>query len=263
MSPDTPTSDMADDGVTYSAWPDEHVATPIMTQDWTHLTFLHWSYEPHVIQRLLPSGLQVEVFGDQAWVGLVPFYMRIHLAGVLAVPYATICPETNVRTYIRGPDGRSGIHFFSLDLPRLPAVAGARIMYGLPYMWSKMSVDRGQTRVTYRCRRLWSSWPLATSNVTTEIGEPILLEEQTELERFLTARWRLYTKIGGVWFKAAVEHQPWPLWRARAVEVMDSLVMAAGIPAPAGEPLAHYSPGVHARISLPLLVKPGSDRGPS
>ncbi|HUY47458.1 MAG TPA: ATP-binding cassette domain-containing protein [Streptosporangiaceae bacterium] len=50
---------------------------------------------------------------------------------------------------------------------------------------------------------------------------------------------------------ARAAHQPWPLYRARALAVDDGLVTAAGLPAPDGEPLVHYSPGVDVRIGLP------------
>jgi uncharacterized protein len=46
-----------------------------------------------------------------------------------------------------------------------------------------------------------------------------------------------------------VEHEPWPLRRAVVRELETDLVTAAGLPEPAGEPLAHWSPGVRTRIS--------------
>src|SRR6185503_21169990 len=49
------------------------VDAPVMRQRWERLTFLHWSYEPAVVQRLLPPWLRTDTFGGMAWVGLVPF----------------------------------------------------------------------------------------------------------------------------------------------------------------------------------------------
>jgi len=46
-------------------------------------------------------------------------------------------------------------------------------------------------------------------------------------------------------------HDPWPLHRARADHMDDRLVAAAGLPAPAGPPLVHYSPGVDVTIGRP------------
>ena len=44
------------------------------------------------------------------------------------------------------------------------------------------------------------------------------------------------------------EHPPWPLARARAVDVAEDLIEAAGLPAPQGRPLVHHSAGVRVRI---------------
>jgi uncharacterized protein YqjF (DUF2071 family) len=65
---------------------------------------------------------------------------------------------------------------------------------------------------------------------------------------FLTARFRLYTMIGGRLSSAAAEHPPWPLHSARLLHLDQDLVQAAGLPAPTGRPLVHASPGVSVRI---------------
>ena len=109
-----------------------------MRQRWERLTFLHWAYDPAVVQRLLPGGLTVDTFDGVAWVGLVPFFMRVHTPGDRGVPWVSNFCETNVRTYARDREGRAGIWFLSLDAARLGAVAVARASYQLPYFWSSM-----------------------------------------------------------------------------------------------------------------------------
>jgi uncharacterized protein YqjF (DUF2071 family) len=61
----------------------------------------------------------------------------------------------------------------------------------------------------------------------------------------------LFSRLAGRPFFARAEHQPWPLHRADAVTVDDALVTAAGLAAPQGTPLVHYSPGVDVRIGRP------------
>src|SRR5437763_16754580 len=97
---------------THTAAPPEPVTVPVMRQRWASITFLHWAYDVEQVQRHLPPGLKVEPWEGQAWVGLVPFEM--HVAGP-AGPTMRRFPETNVRTYVVGPDGRPGVWFFSLD----------------------------------------------------------------------------------------------------------------------------------------------------
>jgi len=221
-----------------------------MYQTWTWLGFLHWSYAPQVVQRLLPDGLEVHAFQGRAWVGVTPFFLedlRTPLAP--ALPWFTSFPETNVRTYVRGPDGREGLWFFSLDAARLEPVLVARSIYALPYRWSEMAVARDGPMVRYRSRRRWPGPTPAVSRITVEVGAPLQPQELGELDHYLTARWQLYTTLGPVLARSNVQHEPWPLYRAAVRELEENLVAVAGLPSPQGEPVVHWSPGVRTRIS--------------
>jgi uncharacterized protein len=221
-----------------------------MRHGWSTMTFLHWPYRPSGVQRLLPGSLEVESVGGQAWVGLLPFRMRdVRIPGLPAAPWLSQFPETNVRTYVRGPDGQSGIWFFSLDAARLPAVLAARTTYWLRYFWAGMSVDEHGRRVRYHSRRRWPRSSGATCHAVVEVGDPFDVDELGELDHFLTARYVLYTLIAGRLVYAHAEHPPWPLTRARLVDLEENLISAAGLPAPQDQPLVHHSPGVPVRIS--------------
>ena len=167
-----------------------------MRQRWERLTFLHWSFDPPAVQRLLPPGLDVETFDGAAWVGLVPFFMRVATGGGRGAPWASYFCETNVRTYVRDGEGRSGIWFFSLDAARLGAVAVARTAYRLPYFWSSMRISGTGHEVAYTCLRRWPGPRDATSQVRITIGEPFGADELAERDHFLTARWILFSVAG-------------------------------------------------------------------
>ena len=216
-------------------------------QRWRCMTFLHWPYPAEVVQARLPEGLTVETMDGTAWVGLIPFLMvGVRAPGVPAVPWLSRFPETNVRTYVRGPDGRAGIWFFSLDAARMPAVLAARTGYGLPYFWSAMAVRAAQGTLAYRSRRRWPGPVGARCDAEVRVGEPLAGVEP--LDEFLTARFRLYSRLAGRLVTAEAEHPPWPLHRGRVTALDQDLVQAAGLPAPAGEPLVHTTPGVTVRI---------------
>jgi uncharacterized protein len=227
------------------------VASAAMVQWWDELTFLHWRFGPSEVQRLLPPGLEVETCDGSAWVGLVPFFLRVGLPGVRPVPWLSEFAETNVRTYVRSADGASGVWFFSLDAARLGAVLVARSTYRLPYFWSRMRLYREGNAVRYECRRRWPSPRAAASRVTIDVGDPFEPQHLSELDHFLTARWALFSAPRSGLRHARALHDPWPLHRARARHVHDELVMAAGLPEPRGEPLVHYSPSVEVRIGWP------------
>lgn len=234
------------------------VERALMVHRWERLTFLHWSFEPAVVQRLLPPGLEVEEYDGRAWVGLVPFFMHVATGGGRSVPWAAHFCETNVRTYVRDRDGRSGIWFFSLDAARLGAVVVARVTYRLPYFWSTMRVDLSDHRIDYSCRRMWPGPRGAKSSVAIEIGDPFAPDDLSDLDHRLTAKWVLFSASGERRRFARAWHAPWPLHRATVLECRDELLEAAGLPEPQGHPLVHYSPGVRVRIGQPERYARGS-----
>jgi len=224
---------------------------PVMRQRWQRLTFLHWAFEPAAVQRLLPDGLETDVFDGAAWVGLVPFFMHVATARGHEVPWVSRFCETNVRTYVRDRDGLAGIWFFSLDAARLGAVGVARTTYGLPYFWSAMRIAATGGEIGYRCRRILPGPRDATSSVTIRIGEKYTADELDARDHFLTARWILFSVAGSRRRIARACHDPWPLHRAWALHVDDRLLTAAGLPDPDGPPIALYSPGVDVAIGRP------------
>jgi uncharacterized protein YqjF (DUF2071 family) len=222
-----------------------------MIHYWRWMTFLHWPYASDLVQSRLPRGLTVETLNGSAWVGLLPFLMDdVRAPKLPPLPYLSRFPETNVRTYVRGPDGRAGIWFFSLDAARLAVVATARTTYGLPYCWSDMSVDRVGDELRYRSHRRLPGPRGASCDVQAEFGPPLPEAELSELDYFLTARYRLYSTMAGRLVTAAAEHPRWPLRAARVLHLQQDLVRAAGFPQPSGDPIVHASDGVRVRIGM-------------
>lgn len=228
----------------------------VLTNRWRWLTYLHWPYEPTVVQTLLPDELRVDTFEGRAWVGLIPFRMQVAVPGLPPVPYLSTFPETNVRTYVVGPDGKPGVWFFSLDASRLPAVLVARGWFGLEYRWATMDIEREGPRVRYTSvRREGTS---ASSSVEVEVGDPLAPEDVTDLDHFLVSRWRLYSRGRRGLMVGRIDHVPWALRSAGLVDVREDLLRAAGLPDPASAPLVRYAPGVDVRIAPPARLGTGA-----
>ena len=237
----------------YDADPPRRVRYPLMRQRWESLSFLHWDYPIDAVQRLLPPALEVEPWEGRAWVGLVPFHMRVRPPLGPALPGLTTFPETNVRTYVVGPNGESGVWFFSLDATNPPAVAVARVAYGLPYYPASMKVSHRGDVVSYRSRRLTGGGPEVGHKIEVVPKGPIAPADLGAFDHYLTARFRLWSVNRGLIMMCDAEHPPWPLRHVEITSLKQNLVEQAGLSTPTTAPILHYSQGVDVRIGPPTL----------
>lgn len=206
------------------------VDRPVMSMRWRDVSYLHWDVDPDSVAERLPDGLEPDLLEGRAYVGLVPFVMdgiRIG-AGGPRLPTSRF-PETNVRTYVVGPDGGRGVYFHSLDIDRLAPTFVARTTYRLPYCYAEMSVTANQQEIAYAARRRWPGPRGAISRVTLEVGEHLADRDRSVLDGFVSARFALYESTpGGGLLRADISHEPWPLRKARIVSLDDEFVAAAG-----------------------------------
>jgi uncharacterized protein YqjF (DUF2071 family) len=81
-------------------------------------------------------------------------------------------------------------------------------------------------------------------------GPPLAASDLDPLDHFLTARYRLYSRLAGRLIAANAQHEPWPLHHGEVTGLDQNLIQAAGLPAPGQAPLVHTSPGVTVRIGM-------------
>ena len=231
----------------------EPVTRAVMIHRWEDVTFVHWPHEAAEVQPLVPDGLVVETFDGAAWVGLIPFRMRVRFPRV-PIPWITF-PETNVRTYVTGPDGGRGILFFSLEAARVSPVAVARASLALPYMWADMDIQRDGALLRYRSTRRVPGHRGAGTDIEIRPGPGIGSDRIPAFEDFLVSRFRLYTRHLGRLLSVDAEHEPWPLQQAEVVRLRQDVIPADGLPSPRGDAIAHFSEGVTVRIGRPKVVR--------
>ncbi|MEX2974272.1 YqjF family protein [Streptomyces sp. C184] len=229
----------------------EPITSPLLTQSWLDLTFIHWAADPEDVAGLLPAGTVPDTLHGATYIGLVAF--RMHRVGwfrLPGIPYLGTFPETNVRLYSVDEHGRRGVVFRSLDASRLVPVVMARAGFRLPYLWSRMAIRAEGDTLTYTSSRRWPGPRGAHSRITVRRGERIT--QPTGLEHFLTARWGMHNAFFGRQMYLPNTHPRWPLHRAELIECDEGLVAAAGVPEQVGDPVSVlYSPGVPVRFGRP------------
>lgn len=236
------------------ASPPHRVGLPVNLHRWETMTFLHWPFEPEVVQRLLPPALRVLTHGGAAWVGVTPFRIRVRVPGVPYLPVVSTFPEINVRTYVTDDDGTEGLWFLRMEVPRLWFVVTLRAA-GLPYFWPRMALQRRDAGVTYTSRPRPPVVREASTRVVVRPGAATSPAGGDARDRFLTARWGAYHRRGPWLLYTPAEHEPWPL-HAATLEHCDvtQVLRDAGLPSPRQQPVVHYSPGVRVKIGVPRAV---------
>lgn len=212
----------------------------IITQSWHDLLFAHWPIDARLLRPAVPAVFPLDLHHGIAWLGIVAFRMtNVAPRGVPALPWLSAFPELNVRTYVT-MEGKPGVYFLSLDAANPLAVRGARRFFHLPYFAATMNVEERDEWIAYSSRRTDARGAPAEFTARYRPAGAVHPPEPGTLEHFLTERYCLYTQNRR---KAAcrleIHHPPWPLQPADLELETSTMAAAAGLPLPAGKPLAH------------------------
>ena len=220
----------------------------VMHQCWEQLLFLHWSFDPTLIQASMPPGLTVDVFDGKAWVAIVPFLMRkIRPRFSPAVPGVSNFLETNLRTYVYDEQGRPGVWFYSLECNQPLAVWVARTGFYLPYQHASMTAVQGpDQRMIYTSQRRGDA---QVSRFEYQLRSRVGEAEPGSLEFFLAERYALFSKTPRGLRLGRVHHRPYPVAQAEVSSWDTRLFTLNGLPEP-GRPPDHImgSEGVQVRV---------------
>jgi len=211
----------------------------LMTQTWHDLLFAHWPIDPSQLRGKVPDVFDLDLFGGQGWIGVVPFCMtNVSPRGVPSLPSVSEFAELNVRTYVT-IGGKPGVFFFSLDAASALAVKAARVLLNLPYFTASMRIDRSGSTVRYASSRLDGDAELIAEYSPTG---PSSAPAMGSLEYFLTERYCLYhIDRRGRPYRLEIHHPPWPLQPAAATVTRNTMAAAAAIVLPDRPPLLHFS----------------------
>lgn len=204
---------------------------------------MHWEADVDDLKSRLPVGVDLDLYDGKAWLGVIPFDMEgVTLRGCPSVPMLSHFTELNVRTYVR-VQGKPGVWFFSLDVPHLHAVWGARTFFHLPYYLAAMKMKRGEAGIDYRSARVDRSLDMRYTP-----GESLEVSRDSFLQ-WATSRYCLYCRNrGGDVFRGSIHHAPWALQKVE-VEIREQRMLS---PFKVGE----RHPEMAYAAELPVVVYP-------
>lgn len=226
---------------------------PVMHQAWGKLLFIHWRIQENILRPHIPASLEIDTYGDSAWIAITPFTMwdiRAFPPFVPPVPGLDSMHELNVRTYVHH-NGVPGVWFFSLDANSRAAVLGARTFFHLPYYNADIEMQ-GKKKIKYKLDR--RDEPAAQLRAAWSVGEPLPQSQPGSREFFLTERYILYTEYDDDLYRAQIYHEPWQLYEAELTSFSSTMLEANQLVQPKTQPILHYADEVHVDIwSLELV----------
>lgn len=225
----------------------------MMTQAWADLLFLHWPADPEKVRPHIPAELELDLYDDKAWIGIVPFAARGTRPRFLPpIPGTVNFLELNVRTYVRYKE-KSGVYFFSLDANSRAAVAAASFGGFLPYRRAAMALKKGNGNVQFKSRLIEKGAPEEKLSLRYRISE-----EQagpTNLEKWLTERYCLWTKPGRQLLRLDIAHDPWQLHYVKGEITANTMAPYLGVDFRSEKAMAHYGGMKNVRFFPPVIEK--------
>ena len=226
--------------------------TVALRMRWQDLAFLHWQAPKATLRRLVPEPLELDTFGDVAWIGVTPFRMTgVRPLFAPPIPTASDFPELNVRTYVRHRE-RAGVYFFSLDAASKLAVVTARTVTGLPYFHARMHMRRIKGDVDYRSKRHNAGAAPAEFRARYRPTGDVSPAKPGSLEHFLTERYSLFVERATLLLRLDIGHAPWPLQPATVDVELNTMAESAGIQLPAEKPHVCFSRELDVEAHFPV-----------
>lgn len=220
---------------------------PVMHQNWGKLLFIHWRINANLLRPHVPASLEIDTYGDSAWIAIAPFTMwdiRAFPPFVPPFPGLDEMHELNVRTYVHHK-GVPGVWFFSLDANSRAAVLGARTLYHLPYYHADIEIS-GKRKIKYRLKR--RDEPAAQFKADWKVGDALPQSQPGSREFFLTERYVLYSQFEGELYRARIHHDPWELYKAEMTNFGSTMLEAKQITQPKTQPILHYAEEISVDI---------------
>ncbi len=215
--------------------------------------FLHWPVDPKKLLPHIPSELELDLYDNKAWIGIVLFKaLGTRPRFLPPIPGSANFLEVNVRTYVRYK-GKSGVYFFSLDASSRAAVEAASFGGFLPYRKADMSFRRNKEHIQFESRVVEKE--AAAEHISLRYQVSVQQAVSTPLERWLTERYCLWTKPGQYLMRLDIVHEPWKLSYVKGEITGNTMAPYLGRNFSGGKPMAHYAEMKKVRFFPPAVEK--------
>jgi uncharacterized protein len=219
----------------------------LVSQREAEMLFLSWPVPSAAIADRIPPQLSLDTFEQEAWITLIPFRMeRLRLRGLPPIPPSASFNEVDCLTYVVG-GGERGIWFFRIEAGSRAGSAMASMLFGLPYHYATISLEREGEQRSFRCEGDRSELRLRYRP-----RGPVHEAAPGTLEHFIVEQFVMFSRTSwGTLLKGREARAPREVQACEVSIECNTLPQAAGVPGPSGEPVAWYCARSEIRTWLP------------
>jgi uncharacterized protein YqjF (DUF2071 family) len=182
-----------------------------LTAKWCDLIMANYEVDPSILQPLVPSGTELDLFEGKCFVSLVGFMFLDTRVLDFLVPFHVNFEEVNLRFYVKrvtDSETRRGVVFIKEIVPRGAIATVARVMYGEPYECWSMGNSRDENSVSYE----WSS-SHCTNRLSVDRGQNLGVPADDSHRSFIIEHYWGYTRRSSTRTdEYKVEHSKWEIF---------------------------------------------------
>jgi len=182
-----------------------------LTAKWNDLIMANYEVEPSIVQPLIPSGVELDLFEGRCFVSLVGFMFLDTRVLDFLVPFHVNFEEVNLRFYVKrvtDSETRRGVVFIKEIVPRAAIATVARVLYGEPYECWSMSNSRDENSVSYE----WHDSHCA-NRLSVDRGENMGVPADDSHGSFIIEHYWGYTRRSATRTdEYKVEHPKWAIY---------------------------------------------------
>ena len=205
-------------------------------QEWNDSVFLHFEVPFHLLDEMIPSGLELDSYNNKVYVSLVAFSMnKIRPRNLISLKFVSDFHEINIRTYVKN-NNKEGVYFINIEAEKRLSVFIAKKISKLPYEKSFITRRNNNFKSINYEKEL-------ELDIDFNIEDKIIAK--TNFDKWLLERYCLFYEEDSSIFRYDIYHEQWKIQQLDLIKMQINYQFGNVILEANNLVKCHYSKGVN------------------